>query len=82
MPPMLLDMRAIADLTGLAYRTVRNYHNRAEQRRRDNAVHPGDFPEPDGYVGGSPIWLAETIDYWRQHRAGQGAGGGRPSKKG
>jgi hypothetical protein len=31
----------------------------------------GRTPEPDGWIGGKPWWLAQTIDSWE--RPGQGA---------
>ncbi|GGI12836.1 hypothetical protein GCM10007377_02950 [Galliscardovia ingluviei] len=38
------------------------------------------LPEPDALIGNTRGWLPETIDYWRAHMPGQGAGGGRPRK--
>ncbi|NYI25824.1 hypothetical protein [Aeriscardovia aeriphila] len=38
------------------------------------------LPEPDATIGSTRGWLPETIDYWRAHMPGQGAGGGRPRK--
>lgn len=38
------------------------------------------LPEPDARIGNTRGWLPETIDYWRAHMPGQGAGGGRPRK--
>jgi predicted DNA-binding transcriptional regulator AlpA len=79
-PPTYLDMEAVAEYLGLAYKTVRSYHNVAEKRRRENQSRPGDFPPPDAQFGRSPVWSPETIDAWKANRPGRGAGGGRPRK--
>lgn len=73
----LLDLDGVASTLGLAYTTVRNYHQAAARRRRANQVRPGDFPPPDDHFGRSPVWKASTIRHWRSNRPGQGAGGGR-----
>lgn len=78
--PKLLTLREIADVLGLKYRTVRNYHQMAERRRREDAAKPGDFPAPDDRVANVPVWKASTIRHWKTHRPGRGAGGGRPPK--
>ncbi len=79
--PRLLDLRAIADMLGLADRTVRNYHQTAERRRRQGGSRPGDFPAPDMRFGLVPVWKASTIRSWKKRRPGRGAGGGRPRKE-
>ena len=38
------------------------------------------LPEPDGRIGGSPWWWADTIRAWHEQRPGRGVGGGRPRK--
>lgn len=78
MTPTLLTLADIAELLGLEYRTVRNYHQIATRRRRDGGLRPGDFPAPDMRFGRSPVWKASTIASWRTRRPGRGAGGGRP----
>lgn len=78
--PQLLDLKAVAELVGVSYRTIRNYHQVAERRRREKDVHAGDLPEPDDTFGRSPVWKRSTILAWQRHRPGQGAGGGRPRK--
>lgn len=77
----LLTLRQIASLIGLQYRTVRNYHQIAERRRRDGGTRPGDFPPPDERIGVLPLWKASTVRRWVAHRPGRGAGGGRPRKE-
>jgi hypothetical protein len=37
-------------------------------------------PQPDAYVGRTPVWNASTVDRWKRDRPGRGAGGGRPRK--
>ncbi len=78
--PTLLDLRAAAELVGVSYRTMRNYHQTAERNRRQGEVRPGDLPEPDDTFGRSPVWKRQTITAWKRHRPGRGAGGGRPRK--
>lgn len=79
--PKLLTLKDIAAELGLEYRTVRNYHQIAERRRRDGGTRPGDLPEPDERFGRSPVWKASTIKRWASHRPGRGAGGGRPPRR-
>lgn len=76
-----LDLHAVAERTGLAYSTIRHYHNSAEARRRSGAPRPGDFPPPDETFGRSPAWRGATMDAWLAARPGRGAGGGRPRKR-
>lgn len=78
--PKFLTLDDCARQLGLTYRTVRNYHQVAERRRRVGGVRPGDFPPPDMRVGRIPVWKVSTITSWSRHRPGRGAGGGRPRK--
>lgn len=84
-PPTYVDLAAAAERTGIQYRTLRNYHHRAEHHRRlaeqnndPSFIRPGDLPKPDEIFGRSPVWKPETIDAWLASRPGQGKGGGRP----
>lgn len=83
--PTYLDLAAAAERTGIRYRTLRNYHHRAEHHRRlaelendPSYIRPGDLPKPDNIFGRSPVWMPATIDAWLASRPGQGKGGGRP----
>lgn len=80
--PTLLDVRGIADRLGLSPKTILNYHQTAERRRREGAARPYDFPPPDLLFGRSPVWKLGTIRSWQRARPGRGAGGGRPRKGG
>lgn len=83
--PTYIDLRTAAGRTGINYRTLRNYHHRAERHRRlaeqendPSYIRPGDLPKPDDKFGRSPVWYPQTIDNWLANRPGQGKGGGRP----
>lgn len=83
--PTFLDLRGVAELAGVQYRTMRNYHQAAERNRRlaekhqdDEFIRPGDLPAPDEIFGRSPVWKRSTINAWLRERPGRGAGGGRP----
>jgi hypothetical protein len=87
--PTLLDLAGVAEVAGVQYRTMRNYHQTAERNRRlaekyqdPSLIRPGDLPKPDGVPGGkvgrSPVWKSTTIEEWMRTRPGRGAGGGRP----
>lgn len=83
--PTLLDLRAAAEVAEVKYRTMRNYHQTAERRRRlaaekndPSIIRPGDLPPPDEIYGRSPVWKLSTINAWKRTRPGRGAGGGRP----
>ena len=84
--PTYLSLREIAELVGVEYRTIRNYHQMAERRRRESAssgadvTRPGDFPKPDDTFSRTPVWKVSTIRAWEKRRPGRGVGGGRPSK--
>lgn len=83
--PTFLDLRGAAELAGVQYRTMRNYHQTAERNRRlaekhqdPSYIKPGDLPKPDRTFGRSPVWKTSTINTWIRERPGRGAGGGRP----
>jgi len=83
--PTYLDLAGAAEVAGVQYRTMRNYHQTAERNRRlaekykdASFIRPGDLPKPDDTFGRSPVWLPATIEQWMANRPGRGAGGGRP----
>lgn len=76
--PDLLDIAAVADLIGVAPRTVSSYNNRARRKRAAGKGRPGDFPAHDNTFGRTPVWKRSTIEQWIKDRPGQGTGGGRP----
>ncbi len=49
----------IATLTGLKVETIYTYRKRST------------LPEPDRYMGRTPIWKQETITEWQSKRANQ-----------
>jgi hypothetical protein len=82
----LLDLKRAAEVVGVRYRTMRNYHQIAERHRRLAAekndpsyIRPGDLPPPDDVYGRSPVWKLSTIERFVRQRPGRGAGGGRPA---
>ncbi len=75
-----LTMQDIADRIGIGYRSLRNYHQVAERRRRDDASRPGDMPPPDEVFGRTPVWREATVERWIKRRPGKGVGGGRPPR--
>lgn len=46
----------IANLTGLKVETLYKYRKRTT------------LPEPDKYIGRTPVWKSETIESWRNSR--------------
>lgn len=50
----------LAERLGIKRTTVHRYRVR------------GDIPEPDEYVGRTPLWSAEHIDAWLKERPGHG----------
>lgn len=83
--PTYIDLATAAERTGIKYRTLRNYHHRAERHRKlaeqendPSYIRPGDLPKPAKRFGRSPVWYPEAIDHWLANRPGQGKGGGRP----
>lgn len=66
--PNILDRAKVAALLGFTIRTVDEYR----LRYRTTAT---PFPEPDGYFGRSPYWLASRADdlrRWAESRPGTG----------
>lgn len=59
-----LSLAGFAERAGIAANTARAYREQ------------GRLPEPDATIGaGSRAtlgWLPETVDYWMNHRVGQG----------
>lgn len=56
MIPEYLSVQDVADRTGLAPTTVRQYHWR------------GNMPPADATVGQSPLWKEKTINEWLKTR--------------
>ena len=50
----------LAARLGIQRATVHRYHSR------------GDIPEPDMYVGRTPLWAITRIDRWLEARPGHG----------
>ena len=50
----------LAERLGIKRTTVHRYRTR------------GDIPEPDEYVGRTPLWSVGLIDAWLPERPGQG----------
>ncbi|MCX5046243.1 hypothetical protein OG921_24020 [Aldersonia sp. NBC_00410] len=74
----MLDIARLAEYMGWTVKSTRTAHARAVKRRREGQPRPGDLPEHDERIGGSPVWYLATIRTWEPTRPGQGAGGGRP----
>lgn len=55
-----LDPAAVAQLAGVSRETIHRYRVR------------GDIPEPDDYVGRTPVWREATIKAWLESRPGHG----------
>jgi len=81
----VLPVFTLADVAemvgGVSKRTISRYlySSRTGGRYADRP-----FPEPDGRVGGSPIWLLSRFDElqeWHLGRKGRGVDGGKPSHK-
>lgn len=66
----------LAALLGLSVKTLRQYAHESKPGGR-YANHP--FPQRDGKIGKSPIWLLSRLDEileWHATRPGRGVGGG------
>lgn len=71
-----LSYREISERTGMSVLTLRSLYHRAQKNRANGTTRPGDMPEADEVIGGTPGWLPETIDAWRAR-----AKRGRPPQK-
>lgn len=54
------DSAQLAELLGIKRTSVHRYRTR------------GDIPEPDEYVGRTPVWKHTRIDEWLKSRPGHG----------
>lgn len=75
----IIDTNDAAKMAGLQIGSMRVLSARARERRAAGQSLVTDLPEPDGYVGRSPIWKPETIEEWISVRAEYGLAG-RPPK--
>ncbi len=71
-----LTLQQVADHLGWTLKTARTLHYRASRNRAEGNVRPGDLPPPDQRFGRTPVWLERTIEDFKDHRPGRGAGGG------
>lgn len=72
-----LFIEDVADVTGLARRTLWSYNSDAASRRRARKSRPSDLPAPDGHSRRrhgppSPWWYQATIDAWQPRRLPRG----------
>lgn len=65
----LLTAEEIAPMAGWTVGSTRVLHQRAERRRRENRVQPGDMPAPDARFGRTPVWERSTIEKWLASRS-------------
>lgn len=79
---MYLDTEGVARRLGVQPRTITEYLYRARRRvaGKPKIVAAHNFPEPDQYFGGRPVWKESTIARFERKRPGRGTGGGRPRK--
>lgn len=79
-PPrdVTLSIAEIAERYGLAPSTVRTYNGKSAVSRRRGTSRSHDFPAPVDRIGNSPLFDAEQVRHWFEHRPGRGVGGGRP----
>lgn len=77
-----LTLRDLAKLAGLEYSTMRKYHQRSTQRRKEIAEGTAEsmaewmLPAPDLVAGKTPLWQPATAQAWvdNRPRAGTKAG--------
>lgn len=66
----MVDLHGFAELAGVKYSTMRKYHQRSTQRRReaveDKSVQVADWmlPEPTATIGQSPAWSMAAAKKW------------------
>ena len=60
----LLTLDEVADYIGVARASIRVYHQRASNNRKDSKVKDNDMPAPDSQFGRVPTWRRDTIDAW------------------
>jgi hypothetical protein len=64
MPDDLLTLDEVADLIGVAPRSIRVYHQRASNRRRAGKATDTDMPAPESQFGRTPVWSRAAITAW------------------
>ena len=66
----MVDLHTFADMAGVKYSTMRKYHQRSVQRRReaeqDRSVVIADWmlPPPTATIGQSPAWSETVAKRW------------------
>ena len=65
----LLGFKDLADVTGMKTTVLSTNLHRARARRKEGIVFNTDLPEPDKYIGSSPVWTEDTILAWLRIRA-------------
>lgn len=82
MPDKPLTLGDLAQLAGVKHSTMKKYHQRATQRRKEIAEGTATemaewmLPEPDLVAGKTPLWYPATAQAWLDHRPRAGVGVG------
>lgn len=64
----LLTLDEVAELIGVAPRSIRVYHQRASNRRRAGKATDTDMPAPADQFGRTPVWTRDSIQEWDAKR--------------
>lgn len=59
----------LSAVTGMSTSTLNTLLHRSRTNRKADKCSENDIPEPDSYLGSSPVWLRDTVERWLTRRA-------------
>lgn len=68
-PDELFGFVELSAVTGMSTSTLSTLLHRSRSHRKIGKFIANDIPEPDTYLGASPIWLKSTVEKWLDARA-------------
>lgn len=68
-PDELFGFVELAAVTGMSTSTLSTLLHRSRTHRKAGKIVANDIPEPDTYLGASPVWFKGTVERWLDARA-------------
>lgn len=65
----LFGFKELSEVTGMTTCVLSTNLHRARTRREKGTPFNTDMPEPDKYIGSSPVWTEDTVRAWLTVRA-------------
>lgn len=68
-PDELFGFVELSAVTGMSTSTLSTLLHRSRFHRKTGKIIANDIPEPDAYLGASPVWFQSTVEKWLDTRA-------------